>query len=67
MKTEIGESNSDSDLSNRNNTPESDSLNDKINKYIVESTMHNLNPNYIEMNQPNKIVEDNESNEKLNH
>jgi hypothetical protein len=63
-KTEIDESNSDSDLSNRNNTPESDSLNDKINKYIVESTMHNLNPNYIEMNQSNKIVEDNESNEK---
>lgn len=64
-KTEIDESNSDSDLSNRNNTPESDSLNDKINKYIVESTMHNLNPNYIEMNQSNKIVEDNESNEKI--
>jgi len=63
-KTEIDESNSDSDLSNRNNTPESDSLNDKINKYIVDSTMHNLNPNYIEMNQSNKIVEDNESNEK---
>jgi serine/threonine protein kinase len=62
--SEINESNSDSDLSNRNNTPESDSLNDKINKYIIESTMHNLNPNYIEMNQSNKIVEDNESNEK---
>lgn len=59
-KTEIDESNSDSDLSNRNNTPESDSLNDKVNKYIVESTVHNLNPNYIEMNKQNKIVEDKE-------
>lgn len=62
---EKNDSDSKSELSYRNNTPESDSLNDKINKYIVESIMHTLSPSYIEKSKQNNIVETSETSETI--